>query len=1166
MSKKQWMVLLMLFLTYLLVGASIFYHIESRIEVENIKKAREERIEIHALLNQHYMPNNPADDHRVILEKLSSYCGKSFHNYSDGETDQSKWDFYNSFYFAYTVVSTIGYGNLAPTNMLGRVLMIFYALIGIPMNGILLTQLGEFFGQVFVKAHKKYKSYQHDQAVCEKKVKKPLEKRRAGLAMQIFMYLIPGFVMFIFFPAFLFSHYEGWTYDEAVYYAFVTLTTIGFGDYVAGQDNTKGSGVFFILYKIFLIFWISFGLGYIAMIMTFIARGMRSKKIARIEHKLATNFKHTQNKIWNEFNKEVNYLRRVFNELQLSKVKRVYVDEYDYDLPTPKFPRSISFPDLRELIYGGFEIPEPPHPRRRANSEITSMVRVARVVSETDLQRIDKKATFAAHAMVQPAELLARLVNILGYIPPSDDEEESKINEGVQGFSEKEILASEQPWSNNDWRIGNDKIPFSKPRSRAYSEVRLEKPDTSYLQENEEWTWSGPAASRKIQEIMKTRRSGVPIVKDIKSKLPSLALPKSVPKSFLPRWMRSLSVKKSSDTCSRSTVSVREIDDHDRDVLQQQMNQQDSSNSQNRAYFTHTGAGNTGLGGLLEETSLADFLRVLSRVGADDYSRKPSAETGGPPKLPSLFTLFSQHSDLASASQSQQNTITAAHNAAARRYSLRTVDNSSTSTPLYSRRSYAQPPVTKTRRFSLRPVVTPPLYSSTYLNDPTGPPPYTNESFNVECPKEPLMQLEGALGISAPIKPHRRFSIRPAYPDNQPIPPQPPTLALQSQQTRAIPRWRAGMLQRQISKKNLQRRVRAFSLTDVHSDPTDKNTETSDNERKPFNSRTREVPKFTGRQSFQKSVTIVSPARQALISRLPEHSYKRGYSESEVDSSMSYSNQNQDTESTSLFPRKDFPQRKSDDFSQSTSGSDYSDSGAFDTTREGAVNPRFAGLKPYPIYQGVTKLATVYSDDRLSSHDPDKSDNSFTSECVISFKRKSTSDIHEGENIPSSSLQKRTADRKSYDSAKSESCSESTTSGDLIKSSDRKISIVSIEPWSESSSRKSSAISQVHSTESPLLSEVRIDDSDQFRITMDISLDDEGSLTGVTVERPLSFEPRPSTSYEQTSFQPQASTSSEQQSSIHSERRSSASSEPETSTDSLEAKKSKSTARKSCPN
>ena len=118
--------------------------------------------------------------------------------------------------------------------MLGRVLMIFYALVGIPMNGILLAHLGEFFGQVFVTAVRRYKTYKQNQNDYSKKSLTSLEKRRAGLAMQIFMYLLPGFVMFIFFPAFLFSHYEGWSYDEAVYYAFVTLTTIGFGDYVAG--------------------------------------------------------------------------------------------------------------------------------------------------------------------------------------------------------------------------------------------------------------------------------------------------------------------------------------------------------------------------------------------------------------------------------------------------------------------------------------------------------------------------------------------------------------------------------------------------------------------------------------------------------------------------------------------------------------------------------------------------------------------------------------------------------------------------------------------------------------------------------------------------------------------------------------------------------------------
>lgn len=64
---------------------------------------------------------------------------------------------------------------------------------------------------------------------------KPSETR-ASMVADIILYLIPGFVIFIFLPTGVFMHFEGWTFVESFYYAFVTLSTIGFGDFVAGNE------------------------------------------------------------------------------------------------------------------------------------------------------------------------------------------------------------------------------------------------------------------------------------------------------------------------------------------------------------------------------------------------------------------------------------------------------------------------------------------------------------------------------------------------------------------------------------------------------------------------------------------------------------------------------------------------------------------------------------------------------------------------------------------------------------------------------------------------------------------------------------------------------------------------------------------------------------------
>lgn len=59
-----------------------------------------------------------------------------------------------------------------------------------------------------------------------------------------------------------FSRYEGWSYFDSIYYCFITLTTIGFGDMVALQkDNALNKKPEYVM---FALIFILFGLAIVA--------------------------------------------------------------------------------------------------------------------------------------------------------------------------------------------------------------------------------------------------------------------------------------------------------------------------------------------------------------------------------------------------------------------------------------------------------------------------------------------------------------------------------------------------------------------------------------------------------------------------------------------------------------------------------------------------------------------------------------------------------------------------------------------------------------------------------------------------------------------------------------------------------------------------------------
>lgn len=168
---------------------------------------------------------------------------------------------------------------------------------------------------------------------------------RLSLIAQVFLYLIPGILVFIFLPACVFSYFEKWPYEISVYYSFVTLTTIGFGDYATSFQpwQPREFGHWFVAYEAFIIIWFILGLGYLVMIMGYLIkyveeltdnavtflisssassffRGYKSKRMLKLEHSLSLGLKDAQTKIWSGVTHDINYLRKILNEISFARV------------------------------------------------------------------------------------------------------------------------------------------------------------------------------------------------------------------------------------------------------------------------------------------------------------------------------------------------------------------------------------------------------------------------------------------------------------------------------------------------------------------------------------------------------------------------------------------------------------------------------------------------------------------------------------------------------------------------------------------------------------------------------------------------------------------------------------------------------------------------------
>ncbi|XP_010880698.2 potassium channel subfamily K member 1 [Esox lucius] len=227
---------------YLLLGAWVF----SVIELPHEYQLREQlEIVRRDFLRENLCISNEQLDKLLTRALDANHYGVSMLGNASG----SNWDYTSSLFFTSTVLTTTGYGHNVPLSDGGKAFSLFYSVLGIPATLLFLSALVQ---RVMVVVTHRPVAYLHLRWSVSKPTLAATHAACLSFIAALLLFLLPAVVFYRLEPQ--------WSYLESLYFCFMSLTTIGLGDYVPGETHSTVPDSYGTLHKLAITLYLLLGL------------------------------------------------------------------------------------------------------------------------------------------------------------------------------------------------------------------------------------------------------------------------------------------------------------------------------------------------------------------------------------------------------------------------------------------------------------------------------------------------------------------------------------------------------------------------------------------------------------------------------------------------------------------------------------------------------------------------------------------------------------------------------------------------------------------------------------------------------------------------------------------------------------------------------------------